>query len=69
MAEYYFNLRTREVEEGRQSPWTDLMGPYPTREAAAAALETARERTEAEDARDAEWRDWGAPPAGGRDQG
>ncbi|MGF1662477.1 MAG: SPOR domain-containing protein [Kineosporiaceae bacterium] len=68
MAEYYFNLRTREVEEGRQSPWTDLMGPYPTREAAAAALETARERTEAGDARDQEWRDWGAPPAGGRDQ-
>ncbi|MGF1647340.1 MAG: SPOR domain-containing protein [Kineosporiaceae bacterium] len=68
MAEYYFNLRTREVEEGRQSPWTDLMGPYPTREAAAAALETAQERTEAEDTRDAEWRDWGVPPAAGRDQ-
>jgi len=47
---FYYNLKTGQVEEGRQSPWTDLMGPYPTREAAEHALETARARTQAWDA-------------------
>lgn len=61
--EFYYNLRTHEVEEGRQSSWQELMGPYPTREAAAAALETAAARTEAADDDDREWRDWGRPPA------
>lgn len=64
MTEYWFNIRTKQVEEGRQSGWQDLMGPYPTREAAQAALETARERTETEDEKDREWREWGEPPAG-----
>ena len=32
---FWFNPTTGEVEEGRVSPWTDRMGPYPTREAAA----------------------------------
>lgn len=63
MTEYWFNIRTKQVEEGRQSGWTDLMGPYPTREAAQAALDTARERTDAEDEKDREWREWGEPPA------
>lgn len=54
MPEYYFNIRTHEVEEGRVSDWSQVMGPYPTREAATKALETARSRTEAWDAQDAE---------------
>jgi hypothetical protein len=53
--EFYFNIRTREVEEGRQSDWSELMGPYPTREAAQRALETAREKTERWDEEDRRW--------------
>ena len=32
MAEFYYNTRTGEVEEGRRSDWSQLMGPYATRE-------------------------------------
>ena len=46
--QFYFNTRTGQVEElTKKSQSKDLLGPYPTREAAAAALETARARTEA----------------------
>lgn len=54
--EFYFNTKTRQVEEGKPSSWTHRMGPYPTREAAERALEKAERRTEAwdeEDRRDA----------------
>ena len=47
---YYYNIKTHQVEEGRQSSWTELMGPYSTREAAEHALDLARERTQAWDA-------------------
>ena len=58
MAEYYFNTRTRQVEElENKSQSKDLLGPYPTREAAAAALETARARTESWDEEDRKWRE------------
>jgi hypothetical protein len=56
MAEFYFNIRTRQVEEGHLSDWSDLMGPYPTREAAERALETARANTERWDEEDRRWR-------------
>jgi hypothetical protein len=46
MSEYWFNVATRQVEEGHQSDSSNLMGPYPTREAAQNALATAREKTE-----------------------
>ena len=52
--EFYFNTQMHEVEEGRRSDLSVLMGPYPTREAAARALETAHERTEAWDRQDQE---------------
>jgi len=55
---FYYNLKTGQVEEGRQSSWTDLMGPYPTREAAEQALEIARART----------REWDAAEHGGDGQ-
>ncbi len=55
MSEYWFNIATRQVEEGHQSDASDLMGPYPTREAAQNALATARENTERWDAEDREW--------------
>lgn len=50
--EYWFNPTTGEVERGRRSPWTDRMGPYPTREAALRALAIAAARTEAWDEED-----------------
>ena len=52
--EFYFNTQTHQVEEGRHSDWSVLMGPYPTRDAAARALETAHERTQAWDRQDQE---------------
>ncbi|PFG32862.1 hypothetical protein [Sanguibacter antarcticus] len=59
--EFYFNTQTRQVEEGKPSSWTHRMGPYPTREAAAHALETAERRTESWDEDDRE----GAAPGDG----
>ena len=53
--EFYYNLSTGAVEEGRQSPVTDLMGPYPTREAAQRALSTAKARNEEGDQDDQSW--------------
>lgn len=67
--EYYFNIATRQVEEGRQSDWSVLMGPYPTREAAQKAFEHARERTEEADEADRAWRQWGEGSGEGSDQG
>ncbi|WP_454300605.1 SPOR domain-containing protein [Salana multivorans] len=55
-AGYYYNLTTGEVERGQQSTWTERIGPYPTREAAQRALDTARRRTEAWDEEDRRWR-------------
>ena len=57
MPEFWFNTTTGEVEEGRQSDWSQVLGPYPTREAAARALDTARSRSEAWDREDREWAD------------
>lgn len=58
--EYFYNLSTGQVEEGRQSHGEDLMGPYPTREAAQNALGTAKARNEAWEDEDREWKEWGA---------
>ncbi len=53
---YYYNLKTQAVEEEGQSKAKDLLGPFPTREAAAAALQTIRDREEQKAAEDREWR-------------
>ncbi|MCL1869826.1 MAG: SPOR domain-containing protein [Promicromonosporaceae bacterium] len=53
--EYWFNTQTHEVEEGRHSSWSHLMGPYPTREDAQRALDKARRRSEAWDHDDEDW--------------
>lgn len=47
--EYWFNVRTGQVEEGAQSSWSQLLGPYPTREAASEALKRVQENNEAWD--------------------
>lgn len=59
---YFFNVATGKVEElndPERARAQDLLGPYPNRAAAEAALATARARSEAwdeEDRREEEWR-------------
>lgn len=53
---YYYNTKTGEVEQGLVSDWSDRMGPYPTREAAASALSTAAQRNRDWDAEERAWR-------------
>ena len=55
---FWFNPGTGEVEEGAESPWTERMGPYATREEAHAALQEARRRTETWDEADRRWKEW-----------
>lgn len=55
--QFWFNPGTGEVEEGRVSPWTDRMGPYPSREAAQQALDTARNRSEKWEEADRRWKE------------
>jgi hypothetical protein len=50
--QYWYNTSTHQVEEGHRSSWQNLMGPYPTREAAEQALSKAAARTQAWDEQD-----------------
>ena len=57
---YYYNLETRQVEQGKVSSYDNRIGPYDTREEAEHALEIARERNQIADAYDEQddrWRD------------
>lgn len=54
---YYLNTRTGEVEEGKQAAATHRLGPYDTREEAAAAYDRAAARNEAWEEEDRAWRD------------
>lgn len=58
--EFYYNLSTGSVEEGRQSPGSELMGPYPSRAQAQQALTTAAARNEKWDEDDEAWEEGGA---------
>ncbi len=54
--QFWFNTRTGKVETDEdKSQGKDLLGPYPTEEEAAHALEIARARTEAWDEEDRRW--------------
>lgn len=55
--EYWVDLATGAVERGRQSPGARRMGPYPTRQAAQHAFDTAASRNEAWDEADRRWND------------
>ena len=44
--EYWYNLKTGQVERGQQSAVTSLWGPFKTYEEAAHAMDRARERNE-----------------------
>ncbi len=53
---FWYNIRTGAVEtDVDRSRMEDLMGPYPTREAAQDALAAAKARTEAWDDEDRRW--------------
>ena len=57
---YYYNLETRQVEQGKISSFDNRIGPYDTREEADHALEIAKERNRVADAYDEQddrWRD------------
>jgi hypothetical protein len=58
MVEYWYNVRTHEVEEDAQSDWTQLIGPYKTREEAQKALEKVKERNRSWDPSDANGDGW-----------
>lgn len=59
--EYWYNVRTGQVEDDdNRSPGEDVLGPYPTEDDAARALDTAREKTEKWDAEDRAWDERGA---------
>ncbi|WP_144942555.1 MULTISPECIES: SPOR domain-containing protein [Kocuria] len=53
MAEYWYNLYTKQVEEGAKDDYRQLIGPYATREEAAHALERAAQNTKRWDDEDA----------------
>lgn len=57
--EFWVNLATGEVEQGRLSPAAQRMGPYPTRAAAEHAFEQAEARNQAWDEADRAWNDDG----------
>lgn len=54
--QYWYNTRTGEVETGHKSSWTNLMGPYASRQEAQNALNHAKSRNEDWEDDDAEWR-------------
>lgn len=45
--DFWFNTETHEVEEGRKSDWSKLMGPYASRDEATHALDKAKARAKA----------------------
>jgi hypothetical protein len=54
--EWYYSLKDGRVVRAEEVRAADRLGPYPDRETAARALEIARERTEAADRADRQWR-------------
>lgn len=53
--QWYFNTTTQRAELGPQSPVSERMGPYATREEALHAWQIVRERNKAWDAQDEAW--------------
>ncbi len=50
--QWWFNLRTQQVEQGPGNPNAERMGPYASKAEAEAALTHAQERNEVWDAQD-----------------
>ena len=49
LEEWWFNLRTQQVEQGQGDPNSERLGPYQTREEAQGVLDRMHARTEAFD--------------------
>lgn len=47
--DFWFNVNTKQVEAGPQSDWSQLLGPYATREEAQGALAQVERNNEAWD--------------------
>ncbi len=62
--QYWYNLTTKQVERGFESPSVDRAGPFATAEEAAKAPELLAERSRAWAADDAAEDNWGTPAAG-----
>ncbi|GLU46133.1 hypothetical protein [Nocardiopsis ansamitocini] len=54
-SQWWYSLKTNQVEYGSGSPGKDRLGPYPDKAAAQAALSTAAERNKNWDEADEEW--------------
>ncbi|MDA8436404.1 MAG: hypothetical protein M0Z98_10525 [Actinomycetales bacterium] len=52
LEEWWFNLRTQQVEQGQGDPNAERLGPYATRTEAESVLDRMHKRTEAFDAED-----------------
>ena len=61
-SEFWYNVNTHQVEVGAQSDWSQLLGPFGTREEAQAAMDRVRANNEAADAEDARDDDWDSLP-------
>ena len=65
MMAYWYNVDTKQVEsDDNRSQNAEVMGPYETEAEAAAALATARSKTEAWDEQDRKDREWESGDAG-----
>ena len=60
--EFWYNTRTGQVEQGAQSDWSQLLGPYGSREEAEGAMAKVAANNEAADAADDEDSKWGNRP-------
>ena len=54
---WYYDLATGQVSNELIGSWETRLGPYESYEAAKHALDIARERNEAEDDKDRNWKD------------
>ncbi|AZI57766.1 hypothetical protein EH165_06000 [Nakamurella antarctica] len=55
--QYFFNIKTHQVEQEGQSRAADLLGPFPDAASAANALATIHEREDRKEAEDRRWRE------------
>ena len=67
MSEYWYNVVTKTVEEGPQSDWSKLLGPYATREEAERAIAQVQANNERWDEREAEDANWDNNPSNDAD--
>ncbi len=65
--EFWYNTHTGQVEQGAQSDWSQLLGPYGSREEAEGAMAKVAANNEAADAADDEDSMWDNNPGNDAD--